>query len=156
DNPFRGRIVLVGGTFQESREFYPTPHGSMSGVEVHANLAHMLTSRGFVQPTSWVVSLGFHLALVLGAGVVLGACRPLVGTLLSATGGVLVGVPASSLAFHSGGFWVDFVLPLLTMCLMGLITETLARRRLRDSFSRYVSREVMAQILTDAPGLAGE
>jgi adenylate cyclase len=72
------------------------------------------------------------------------------------TGGLLVGVTASSLAFHGGGFWVDFVLPLLTMCLMGLITETLARRRLRDSFGRYVSREVMAQVLVDAPGLAGE
>ncbi len=30
DNPLRGRVVLVGGTFRESRDSYQTPHGLLS------------------------------------------------------------------------------------------------------------------------------
>ena len=39
---------------------------------------------------------------------------------------------------------------------MAVVTEALARRRLRESFGRYVSREVMAQVLADATSLRGE
>ena len=37
DNPFRDRIVLVGATFAESRDFFPTPTGLMAGVELVAD-----------------------------------------------------------------------------------------------------------------------
>jgi len=45
DNPFRDRIVLIGATFVESRDVYPTPRGLMNGVEIHANILHTLLSR---------------------------------------------------------------------------------------------------------------
>src|SRR5206468_1232539 len=44
DNPFRGKIVLVGATFGEIRDFYGTPMGLMSGVEIQANIVHTLLS----------------------------------------------------------------------------------------------------------------
>lgn len=156
DNPFRERIVLVGGTFRESRDFYLTPHGLLAGVEVHANLVHMLVSRSFIRPSGWVLSLALQVGVVLVAGVVLVLLRPLAGTLLSVAGALLVGVPGSYLAFQRGGYWVDFLLPVLASCLLGLGAEALARRRFRDSFGRYVSREVMAQVLAEAPSLSGE
>jgi CHASE2 domain-containing sensor protein len=31
DNPFRGKIVLVGAVFSESRDIHPTPVGPMTG-----------------------------------------------------------------------------------------------------------------------------
>ncbi|MBI3031471.1 MAG: CHASE2 domain-containing protein [Candidatus Rokubacteria bacterium] len=43
DNPFRDKIVLVGATFAESRDFYPTPTGLMAGVEIHANMVFTST-----------------------------------------------------------------------------------------------------------------
>jgi adenylate cyclase len=156
DNPLRERIVLVGGTFRESRDFFPTPHGLLPGVELHANLVHMLVTRNFIRPSGWVASLGLQVAVVLLAGVVLVLIRPLTGTLLSIAGALVVGVPGSYLAFHRGGYWVDFLLPVLATCLLGLGAETLARRRFRDSFSRYVSREVVAQVLAEGPRLRGE
>ena len=156
DNPLRERIVLVGGTFRESRDFFQTPHGPLSGVEVHANLVHMLTTRSFIRPSGWVASLGLQMAIVLLSGVVLISLRPLAGTLLCVAGALLVGVPASYLAFQRGGYWVDFLLPVLATCLLGVGADALARRRFRDSFGRYVSREVMAQVLAEAPGLQGE
>ena len=62
DNPLRGRIVLVGGTFAEGRDTYQTPHGLMPGVEVHANVVYMLLSGHFIRPSSWGVSLAINVA----------------------------------------------------------------------------------------------
>jgi adenylate cyclase len=156
DNPLRGRIVLVGGTFRESRDFFQTPHGLMPGVEVHANLVHMLVTRSFIVPSGWAASLLFQAAAVFLAGLILVKLRPLAGTLVCIGGAALVGLPASYVAFYRGGYWVDFLLPVLATCLLGVGTHALERRRLQDSFGRYVSREVMAQVLDDAPSLRGE
>jgi CHASE2 domain-containing sensor protein len=45
DNPFRDRIVLIGASFTESRDAFPTPRGLMYGLEIHANILHTLLSR---------------------------------------------------------------------------------------------------------------
>jgi adenylate cyclase len=156
DNPLRDRIVLVGGTFVESRDFYATPHGTMAGVEVHANAAHMIVTGRFIRPSSWLVGLGVSAAVVLAAGVVFLALPPLAGTLACVVGAAAVGVPASYLAFQRGGYWVDFLLPVVATCVAGLGTDALARRHVRDSFGRYLSRELLAQVVANSPSLRGE
>lgn len=155
-NPLRDRIVLVGGTFWESRELYQTPRGLLPGVEIHANLVHMLVTRSFIRPSGWIASLGLQLGVVLLAGVVLLLVPPPAGTCLCSVGALLLGVPASYLAFQGGGYWVDFVLPVLATCLMGLGVDAMARHRLREAFGRYVSREVLSQVLADTHSLRGE
>jgi len=156
DNPFRGRIVLVGGTFPEGRDTYQTPYGPMPGVEVHANVAHMLTTGRFIRPSSWWVGLAVNVAVSLVAGVVLLSLRPLIGTLVCVGGALAIGVPAAFYAFNRGGYWIDFVLPVVATTLTGLGGDALDRKRFRDSFARYLSRDVMARVLTDAPSLRGE
>jgi adenylate cyclase len=156
DNPLRGRIALVGGTFADSRDYYPTPHGLMSGVEIHANVVHMLTTRRFIRPSGWGVGLAINVLVVLAASVVLVSLRPLLGTVVCVAGAFVIGVPAAVLAFDRGGYWIDFVLPVLATSLMGLGSDALDRRRFRDSFARYLSRDVMAKVLSDAPSLRGE
>jgi adenylate cyclase len=156
DNPLRGRIALVGGTFADSRDFYPTPHGLMSGVEVHANVLHMLTTRRFIRPSNWIVGWAINALVALAAGAVLVTLRPLVGTLVCVAGAFVLGVPAALLAFDRGGYWIDFVLPVLATALVGLGSDALDRRRFRDSFARYLSRDVLAKVLADAPSLRGE
>ncbi|HEV8584905.1 MAG TPA: adenylate/guanylate cyclase domain-containing protein [Methylomirabilota bacterium] len=156
DNPLRGRLVLVGGTFPESRDFYYTPYGLMPGVEVHANVLHMLTTRRFIQPSSWALGFGVSAVAVLLASVVMLAMKPLVGTAVCAVGGFVLGVPAALLAFDRGGYWVDFLLPVLATSVMGLLTDVLARRRMRDQFGRYLSKDLLALVIDDAPSLRGE
>jgi adenylate cyclase len=65
-------------------------------------------------------------------------------------------VPAALIAFDRGGYWIDFVLPVIAAALTGLGSDALERRRFRDSFARYLSRDVMAKVLADAPSLRGE
>jgi adenylate cyclase len=156
DNVLRGSVAFIGGTFPESRDVHPTPHGLMPGVEVHANVLHMVRTRSFIRPSSWLLGLAVNAAVVLLAGVVLLVMRPLRGTLVCVVGAILLGVPASYLAFAGGGYWIDFVVPVAATCVMGVTIDALARRRVRDSFGRYLSREVLARVLDDAPSLRGE
>ena len=89
-------------------------------------------------------------------GVALTALRPLAGTFLCVMGALLVGLPASYLVFHKLGYWVDFLLPVLATCLLVVVAEAIARRRLREAFGRYVSREVMSQVMSNPHSLRGE
>ena len=45
--------------------------------------------------------------------------------------------------------------PVVVTCLTGFGAEALARRRFRDSFGRYVGRDVMEQVLAENPTLEG-
>ncbi len=156
NNPLRDRIVLVGGTFRDSRELFQTPRGQLAGVEVHANLVHMLVTRRFIESSGWAVGLGLQVAVCLLTGVALTALRPLAGTFLCVMAALLVGLPASYVVFHKLGYWVDFLLPLLAICFLGVAAEAIARRRLREAFGRYVSREVMSQVMSNPHSLRGE
>jgi adenylate cyclase len=156
DNALRGRLVLLGGTFEAGRDAYQTPHGVMPGVEVHANVAHMLTTRRFIRPTDWLAGFAINAGVVLVAGLVLATLRPLTGTLVCVAGSLALGVPAAWWALDRGGYWIDFVLPVAAASLMGIGSDALERRRFRDSFARYLSRDVMAKVLADAPTLRGE
>jgi adenylate cyclase len=125
-------------------------------VEIHANVVHMLTTRRLIQPSTWLVGLAINALVVLVAGIVLVSMRPLAGTLVCVAGAFALGLPAAVLAFDRGGYWVDFMLPVIATSVLGVGTDVLDRRRFRDSFARYLSRDVMARVLADAPSLRGE
>ena len=155
DNPLRGRIVLVGGTFQDGRDFHMTPFGRMAGVEIQANIAQMLLTQSFVRPAGWIAVLGVQLVAVLLAGLVMTAMRPLSGTVVCLAAAAILGIPASLAALRRG-YLVDFLLPVLAVALLGLGADLLARRRLREALGRYVSPEVAARVERRPEQLAGE
>jgi adenylate cyclase len=95
-------------------------------------------------------------AVCLLTGVALTALRPLAGTFLCVMAALLLGLPACYLVFHKLGYWVDFLLPVLATCLLGVTAEAIARHRLREAFGRYVSREVMSQVMSNPHSLRGE
>ena len=155
DNPFRGKIVLVGATFQASRDFHPTPVGPMAGVEVHANMVHTLLGRRALLPPPVLVNL----AVLIGACVVVSLLsvwlRP-VWVALAGAGLVALFAALSYEAYTRGGYWLDFVAPLVGM--IGYIegARLLARRRLRLAFGQFVSPEVMDRVLREGAALGGE
>ena len=156
DNPLRGRIVLLGGTFADGRDVHRTPYGFMPGVEIQANIVHMLVTGSLVRPAGWLAGFAVQLIAVLLAGLVMVAVRPLWGTVVCLAGAVLLGVPASYVAFSRGGYWVDFLLPVAVTSLLGVGADVLAKRRLRDALGRYVSPEVAARVERNPAELAGE
>jgi adenylate cyclase len=156
DNPFRGRVALVGATFRDSREFFETPYGRLPGVEVHANIIHMLLTRTFVRPSGWVITLAIQLALAFAAGILMVSARPTVAAGVILIVAPLVGVAVSYLAFQRGSYWIDFSLPFVATQVLAAGVDWLERRRVRQAFGRYLSPQVAAAVLADAPSLTGQ
>ncbi len=155
ENPFRGKIVLVGAAFQASRDFHPTPVGTMSGVEVHANMIHTLLGRRALLPPP----LALNLAVLIGACLVVSLLsvwlRPI--WVAASAAALIAGFAALSYeAYTRGGYWLDFVAPVVGMIGYLQGARVLARRRLRLAFGQFVSPEVMGRVLRDGTALGGE
>ena len=156
DNPFRGKIVLIGASFGESRDFFPTPRGLMSGVEIHANIIHTILSRAQIMPAAHWVGVALSLVFALVMSVLLAFFRPMVATIVSVTAIPLVLIPLSYLAFARLGIWVDFVTPLLAIRWGATIADYLEARHVRRSLGQLVDREVANQIVDQDETLSGQ
>ena len=155
ENPFKGKIVLVGGTFRESRDFYPTPTGLMPGVEIQANMVHTLLSRRALLPPHWLLNLALLIAACLSVSFLSLWFRPLWVAALSVAL-IAAFIAMSYEAYTHGGYWLDFVAPVVGMVAYMEGSRLLARRRLRAAFGQYVSPEVMDRALRDGARLGGE
>lgn len=155
DNPFRDRIVLVGATFAESRDIFPTPTGIMAGVEIQAHMVNTLLSRRTLLPPPWYLNVALLAAVCVSISVLSLWLRP---GWLALVGLALVGalVAASYQAYTHGGYWLDFLAPLLGTLAYLQGAHVLRRRRLRSAFGQYVSPQVMDRVLRSGAPLGGE
>jgi adenylate cyclase len=156
DNPFRGKIVLIGATFQESRDFYPTPHGLLSGLEIHANIIHTILTRSRIEPARQLLALGLLLVFTLISSLLITLFSPTLVTILSVAAIPLILIPMSYLAFAYLGLWVDFVTPLVAIRWGALAAEYLEGRHVKKSLGQYVGLEVAKQIVEQDEQLAGK
>ena len=155
DNPFRDRIVLVGASFAESRDHFPTPTGLMAGVEIHAHMVNTLLSRRSLLPPPWYLNVGLLTLVCLTISLLSLWLRPL---WLALIGLILVGglAAASYEAYTRGGYWLDFLAPLIGMLVYLQGGHMLRRRRLRSAFGQYVSPEIMDRVQRMGTRLGGE
>lgn len=156
DNPLRDRIVLVGATFEESRDAYPTSHGLMSGMEIHANILHTLLTRSQIQSVAWGVSLILQFVLCLGLSALFTVIRPNRALLISLAGAAVVTLGLSAGAVVPGTYWFDFLTPILAIRASSGLHEAMERRRIRESFHQYIGREVAERVYEDDRSLSGQ
>jgi adenylate cyclase len=162
---FRDKIVFVGATALGSGDMKNTPFKQGSGyqgVEVHANiLDNLLHSaepdrtfliRGFNEE---IVDIAFIVFFGLGLGLWFGRTRPLTATLTA-----LLALGAFSGFVYYGfvhwGRWYSFVVPAATLVAsyasitsFRVITEERDKRKIRRTFSQYLSPGVIALIEKD-------
>lgn len=147
DNPFRDKIVLVGASFAESRDFHPTPLGLMAGVEIQANMVHTLLARRALLPPHWAVNLGL---MALGCvWIALLSLRLRAAWVTVLTLGLVALFVAVGYEAYSRGYWLDFVAPLAAMVAYRAVSGALARRRLRTAFGEFVNPDVLKQVLRE-------
>jgi adenylate cyclase len=156
NNPFRGKIVLIGANFQESRDFYPTPHGLLSGLEIHANMIHTILTRSRIEPARRILAFGLLILFTLITSLLITLFSPTLVTILSLAAIPLLLVPLSYLAFAYLGLWVDFITPLLAIRWGALAAEYLEGRHVRKSLGHYVGWEVAKQIVEQDEQLSGK
>ncbi|MGA3194024.1 MAG: adenylate/guanylate cyclase domain-containing protein [Terriglobales bacterium] len=163
---FRDKIVFVGGTALGIGDLRNTPFEKQGsgymGVEIHANILDNLLhsaepERTFLTRglTEEMVDIGFIVFFGLALGLWFGHSRPLVATITAAV------VMGAFLGFVYFGFahwgrWYSVVIPAAT--LLGsyasitsfrVIHEEREKRKIRKTFSQYLSPGVIALIEKD-------
>ena len=156
DNPFRGKIVLIGASFQDSRDFFATPNGLMSGLEIHANIIHTLLTRSHIRPANRILAMLLLLIFAVAASVLTTLLRPATVMVVSLVAIPVVLLPLSYAALTQLGLWVDFVTPLLVTSWGALATEYRDSRQVRKSLGEYVGWEVADQIVHQDEDLQGK
>ena len=154
---FEDKIVLIGPYTVGIDDYYFTPmarNSPMFGVEVHANILQQMLREDFKEEASFGVEL-ITLALVGALGyTAFSKLSPYkaFGALVILVGGYIVGARY----VYDSGLIVFLFYPVLFLGVMyvgtlahGYIDEILERKRVTGVFGRYVSPEVVDEILAE-------
>lgn len=153
---FRNKIVLIGSTSETLQDYYPTPFSPSSptpGVEVIANtVATILQGNYISQAAPWTTIVLIILAAV-AAWFISRIPRPTVAIVLLA-GVLVVYFLIQYEAFVQARMEFSVVMP-STMLFLGVIvpsldqavSQELEKRRVRDLFSRFISPEMVSQLI---------
>lgn len=163
----KDKIVLIGATAPDLHDEKPTPFSrgtQMPGVEIQANIANMLISGYRLAPLNFGVTvLWIFVAALLSEAVFLifrGALEPILGNVFL---GLIYSVAAVFLfqkgaavnLVHLNLAWILSTAGLLSY---RYFASEKNRREIKRLFSKYVSKDVLEEILKD-PGkvkLGGE
>jgi adenylate cyclase len=141
---FRHTVVIVGTTAPGLHDLIPVPfsEGKMPGMQIHASMLDSVLSGRFMQPAPGWAGVAALLLCTLVAGIGLMRLGVWPGVVLSAaTGAALAAV---ALALFGQGLWLRMIEPV----------EDREKRRVKRLFSRYVSKDVFDQLMSD-PSKAG-
>ena len=165
---FAGKVVLVGVTSAAEHDFVLTPfttgsgslsqNGPLPGVEYQANAVLSILDHRFIVPAPWWVNALWLVLLAAAAGLAAQRWR-----LAQATGALLAAVAASGAAgwlAWNHGVWLFSVYPAAaaavsytSVSVTRLAVSESERRRLQTMFGRYVSPQVVAELLRHPEGL---
>jgi adenylate cyclase len=157
---FRNKIVFVGTTASGLLDTFESPfgHGKMPGIQIHAAVADDILSNRFIRPASeWV-----RAASVVAGALVVGVAAALLpawwATLAAFAVMALMAWWATFL--FTNGVWFNLTQPVLAswFALLGGVGyqyffEDREKRRVKQLFGRYVSKDVYAVLMAN-PGLA--
>ncbi len=159
---FDGKIVLVGATFLDSKDFFPTPFQEFKegekyplfGVEIRANIINTILQKGFIRPSSPIIN---RLIIFLGGVLVaLLSLRlsPLKGVFLVAL--IVLVYLATSISLFAGNILLMTITPVFTFggvfvsqVAFRYFTEEREKRRIRGMFQKYVSPDVVDKLIED-------
>ncbi len=156
---FKDKIVLIGAIGLTSEDRLLTPFGATIGPAIHLSAINAALNGDFLHETS----LAADLALIFGAGGIawlLGAFirQPFLRLCLLAA--ALVGYYALvQFLFNTTGFFPALLSPLLALGVSGItwsiwqqVLDVVEKARLRRTFERYVSRDVVKELVDNPQG----
>ena len=160
---FRGKIVLVGALAASLHDLYPTPYSASqptSGVEIQANIVETLAADDAIVPfAGWRYAALYAL---LAAITVWSAHRSKPLRAFAVIMGLAGGYGLATLWFFAYAqlwiplipSWLGIVVPYAGMTLDHYVREQRERLRLRAIFGRYVSPDVVEELLENRDSLA--
>jgi len=160
---FRDKIVLMGSLAGRFRDFFRTPVGTLPGPEIHLHaIASAMDGAFYTRAGGGVVAVTCLLMGLVAWVVNLVFKRPLAA--LGALGLILVAGGFAALQFYNhANFLPGLLYPALTLGFSGLTAfgydfalERRERARVRRSLERYVSRDVVRELLDNESGLLAQ
>lgn len=161
---FKDKIVLIGSITQEEHDTYSTPyttsnmvlHGALEtpGVEIHASaIQSFLDNTWYQQVNPYLNLLFLVLAVILTALLVSGR-----GPWLGFAGTLIMTAVTIAVAYlcWKSSWWLNLAAPLagviltyVTVTAQDFIIAEMERRKTKAMFSRYVSSEVVDEIMSN-------
>ncbi|HXN24304.1 MAG TPA: adenylate/guanylate cyclase domain-containing protein [Candidatus Dormibacteraeota bacterium] len=152
---FRDKIVLIGATATGIADIKATPYSGSDypGVEIHANVIdNILNQRFLVRGAKQAL---IDALLIFSFGIPLGIWLALVNPKWMWFGlGLIVPFIAVNFTAFLHGWWLNFILPLLTIgsnvllvALYRALVEEKEKRKVRGAFQQYLSPEIIRRLL---------
>lgn len=136
----RGRVVVIGASFVDSRDNHLTPLGEMPGALILANAIYSLTQHGGLKPPSTSTIVLVQLGLVFLGSLSFAGLSGWWATTLTNPMVIVVLVPAAFWLFRYG-VWLDFALPLVALQILSIIKKYRERyMKLRTDLASYRER----------------
>ena len=166
---FQDKIVLVGSTTQDEHDYFSTPYTTSNmvksgaletpGVEVHAAVVQSYLSHSWYQRVGKVLNFLFLLLLTLLTVKLVAGRGPWAG-LLGVLGISLLTLLTVYLLWKNH-WWLNLAAPLLLIFLLYVIVTAsdfvraeMQRRKTKALFSRYVSADIVEQLMADPAQMA--
>ncbi len=158
---FRDKIVIVGAEGNWAHDEHATPFGLMPGPEIHLNAINAALHGEFIREGT----LGLIAILTLVSGAIAIALTLAVRSPWLRLAALLIisasGIWAGLTAYNRLSFCVILVAPLLELNVTGflglfsdLVRERLEKNHVRRTLERYVSKNVVLQLLDEPTAYA--
>lgn len=115
-------VVVIGASFNESRDIYTTPLGAMPGSLIMMNAIHSVLQHGEVRPPPLWQRLLTTAVLLIAVSLLLLHFSSLIGSLVAVVVILALLVPLTFLAYQQG-VWFDFALPVVAVKLYSFIEQ---------------------------------
>ncbi len=153
---FRDKIVVIGAHGNWQQDEHPTPMGRMPGPELHLNAINSLLHPDFIHEPPPAANA----AIVAAFALIPSLLRRFVPKPYARFIALLLGCAAWLVAvfaiYDSAGLFLPAVAPLIAFNLNGIsglfldiVIERREKKQLRTTLERYVSRNVVNEILDD-------
>jgi adenylate cyclase len=153
---FKDKIVFIGASSVSLQDIYPTPFSASTftpGVEVIANAVDTILSGEYLSIAPLLVTVTIIFVMAILSWVIIRIPRPTLAIGLMFAGIVMYFI-ARHIIFVKSNWIVTIVSPML-MLFLGVVVPTLEqavtqeaeKRRVRVMFSRFISPEMVSQLL---------
>ena len=153
----KDKIILIGATAPDlhDEQLVPVSYGRlMSGVEIHANAIETIIKNKFLKypDLKWQIIIFISLALILG--LILVSFKIILGSFLALASLIIYLI--TSLIIFDQGIILDIFYPIIIFILIYLaivfyryLIEKKEKLKIKNTFSRYVSSDVINEILSN-------
>jgi len=117
-----GRVAVIGGSAELSRDTYPTPLGDMPGGVILINSIESLVLHSQLHHLPKEAEFVIAAVLIVVVSVCFASLQHVWAYVLSCVITVFALLPLSLVGFHRG-YWLDFTLPLIAVQLHHMIAQ---------------------------------